>query len=502
MKYVYATLSVICGTLFVLILSFYIQLSLGFIKPYPIPIVLENTSEYEVVHTQLLGQDIGTPILGIIFFALFAYFNALYRRLNKRKKGTYRYEEISGPFVLYLRSFVDDAKTSKFVSVLTDYRTEEEHLVEVFSDIAPVYAIGDPKDKNMPNGASRIYVSDEQWKSVVEDLAVRAQLVVLRLGKTDSFWWEVEMALAKVPIEKIVFVVPESKTFNSVASLYKILLDHGINIQNLEVNIEKKHTGSISSLLYFDANKTPYTRTLKVVRFTQWIISYENILRQLLGELRRRYGLSEPKGRTIRWARCCQALLLLYFMFIIGAKTFKDYTSLKNQMPYELVKRCVAHPEFVNKYSHEINGTNLRRCVVEANQGMYALSDYDFLLMYRIRARAYMKMSDAEFEQLAAAPQNLLLMVKKYVGEEAYATYVRLQSEAALWSINHPDEVKSLLQCYRQNKENLPQWVIDLGEATLDYENDAQFKRAFIDEVQKHLDDAGISDVLKTFYIL
>lgn len=98
-------------------------------------------------------------------------------------------------------------------SRLHKWLSEEEVLVSVLSDIAPVYAIGDPKDKKMPLGTSRIYIDDEHWKSTVIDMMNRAVVVVLRLGKTDSFWWKVETAVKNISLDKVMFVVPESKIY-------------------------------------------------------------------------------------------------------------------------------------------------------------------------------------------------------------------------------------------------------------------------------------------------
>jgi len=132
-------------------------------------------------------------------------------------------------------------------------------LIDSFSDIAPVYAIGNPADKKMPYGATRIYVDDAIWKNTVEKLSQNAEIVILRLGQTNNFWWEVNMALKKVPIEKIVFVIPWSKNFNNVLILYKILLEHNIDISALNVSVDKTRYGSISSVLFFKGS-TPISK--------------------------------------------------------------------------------------------------------------------------------------------------------------------------------------------------------------------------------------------------
>lgn len=497
MKYFWAFISAISGFLVLLMVGVYVQMFLGY-NPTQIPIVIENTDEYEEVKYQLIGQDIGTLILALIFLALFSYFYASYRRLNKRKKDTYNKDDISGPFVLYLRSFLDDKRTSRFVSVFNDNRTEEEIMVDVFSDIAPVYAIGDPKDKRMPNGASRIYVEDEHWKSVVKDLAQKAVMVVLRLGKTDSFWWEVEMVLDEVPIENIVFVVPTSKTFDNIAMLYKILLRRNIDIKDLGISIDKKDRGSISTFVYFDNNKKPHSTDIKISKFTQLIISYENVLRNNLNEVRQKFGLEYKKLRTISYARIWQSMIILYVFLIGGSIMYHHYVSLRYQMPYEFLESCIDHSEFVEKYSDEINGTNFCWGVYESEKGAYLLNDIDYRLMYLIECKAINQMTSGELNQLYTAPQNKLLMVKKYTDCEDYKTYVGILSKAVSAAVINPEGVKETIQLYQSNIENLPQWVYEslycLTRETSEYAAVNNFNAAILE----HFGDADICDILKT----
>ena len=275
MKYIYALLAVVTGFIVALFSLGYIELYFGLITPIKIPIVIEGTMEYFEIESQLVGQDVITILIIIINIVLFSSCHSLYHRSKKRKKDTFNKDAIKGPFVLYLRSFLDDKTTHKRVSFINDIRSEEEVLVEVMSDIAPVYAIGDPKDKKMPWGASRIYVDDEHWKSTVVDMMHKAEVVVLRLGKTESLWWEVETVIKNVPLGKIMFVVPEINAFNNVAMLYKILLEYKVDISNLSISVEKKSRGSISSFLYFDQEGKLVSTEVKIPHFTRLVLSYE-----------------------------------------------------------------------------------------------------------------------------------------------------------------------------------------------------------------------------------
>lgn len=498
MKYLFVFFSFIFGLIALALTVGYFEMILGIITPTEIPIAIEATSEYLDIKAQLIGQDVFTLVVIIICFIMCSFFGSLYHRRNLRKKDTFDTNRIKGPFVLYLRSFYDDKLTQKRISFINDIRSEEEVLVSVMSDIAPVYAIGDPKDKKVPLGASRIYVDDEHWKSTVIDMMNRASVVVLRLGKTDSFWWEVETAVKNISLDKILFIVPQSKTFDNVAILYKILTEHNVGIQELNISIEKKNQGSISSFLYFTQNGQAVINEVKIPRLMRICVSYEDVLRNTLKEFRSKYGLKTNHIRTIKWARLSEILIIIWLVFVGTSRLFSDLVSLKYQMPYEFVEKCVENVGFVEKYSNEVNGTNLIWGIIEARKGAVALKDEDYKSLFLIEAHTLQLMRYDEFDQLNAAPKNMLLMVKKYV-PDSYDDYVKILSEAAIIGIQYPNEVKELFNQYKSNIESLPQWVLDLVDSE---DGDLDFVLKFNNEIIDHMDNADIVFILKTLYCL
>jgi len=133
------------------------------------------------------------------------------------------------PPVIYLRSFKDDGRNVKtfkdsfplwrvlhpmklWGSVLNvfDTRTEEEVLAEVLHQIGPVVGIGRPGEKLPQLGAARVYVDDDHWQQTVHGFLSQAGLVVLRLGKTPGFFWEVEQSTSKINPTRLVVLVPLS----------------------------------------------------------------------------------------------------------------------------------------------------------------------------------------------------------------------------------------------------------------------------------------------------
>lgn len=496
MKYIYIIIAIIFGfvTLIYLAVSY-----VGILTPLDIPIVIEGTREYYEIKYQLIGQNVGPAIIIIGGILISSYFFSLYHRHNKRRKDTFDKALIKEPFVLYLRSFLDDKTTQRRISFVNDTRSEEEVLVEVMSDIAPVYAIGDPSDKKMPLGASRIYVDDEHWKLTVIDMMERAVLVVLRLGKTDSFWWEVETAVKKIPLQKVMFVIPESNTFSNVAMLYKILLEHNIDIKNLNVSIEKKNSGSISSFLFFDKNSLPITKDVKNLRFTRLALSYGNILRNSLSEFRGKFGLDTKTKRTLRTARLLEILVIVFSVFIFPLKSYTDILALKSQMPYEFVERCIENPNFVDKYSDKINGNNFVFGMIETTKGRIGLDDEKYNELLLIESQVKLLMSRDEFVQISAKPQNMLLMVKKYVPDRYYV-YVNILAEAAIIAVSNPNEIAELLHKYKSNNDIMPQWLDDWANSQDlpedEYELEIQFSKIIIE----HINDENITDFHKTTY--
>jgi len=113
--------------------------------------------------------------------------------------------------VLYLRSFLDDTEASKMPVEFGSFfvlDTEEELLGKLMNKIGPLVAIGMPGEKLPQLGAARMYVSDEQWQERVQSLMEGASLVLLRLGQTKGFWWELQHAVLKVQPPRLVLIVP------------------------------------------------------------------------------------------------------------------------------------------------------------------------------------------------------------------------------------------------------------------------------------------------------
>lgn len=494
MKYVSKILTVVFGILtLVFIANFFMSMSGISDEDMSYPIVLPDTIEhFEAVYTSIGSNMI--VLLLILSFALFVFFLSLTHRLSKRKKDTIDYKQIyNAPFIVYLRSFIADKKAQKGVSRISDIRTEEEVLVDMLSDIAPVYAIGDPSDKKMPLGASRIYVPDEIWKQVAQELVQNAELVVMRLGETDNFWWEVKMVLKQKPLKNILFVIPQNKNFKDVATLYRILSENNIDISDLNISVEKKEIGSISNFVYFDADRKPQNVTVSMPRFFKFLISYENILRSSLTDFLGRYGIKAPNKNKFRIKRIV-VLLTLFFMvlFSIG-KMVSDYYKISEQYPYELVEACQKDNAFVQKYSRDINPRILNHSLREYKRGLYFLSEEEIVFLLVTEREALMKMSSDEREHLLDKEYYWLLMIKKYAPKK-YEDYIGILSKAVTMSLYDPDICAELQQYYMASEVSLPHWAQNLQARYAGKRKDINYYIIIFN----HMNEEKIGEIVKT----
>jgi len=112
------------------------------------------------------------------------------------------------PPIVYLRSFKADAKEDRHLYLQSE--TQEEKLAAVFSKVGPFIALGRPGESFPVLGAARMYV-DGDWQTTVTGMIARAQLVVLRVGATNSLLWEVGYLKREVQPERLLLVIPRGR---------------------------------------------------------------------------------------------------------------------------------------------------------------------------------------------------------------------------------------------------------------------------------------------------
>jgi hypothetical protein len=126
------------------------------------------------------------------------------------------------PAVVYLRAF--DGEEAPFASVKTEdcrawgipvanpivlrqSATLEQFLGPAVNRyLGPFVALGDPNDYLPPEGAARVYLGDDHWKEVFEELARASACLLLAVGRSDNLRWELE-SMRRWNLQHKLFVV-------------------------------------------------------------------------------------------------------------------------------------------------------------------------------------------------------------------------------------------------------------------------------------------------------
>jgi hypothetical protein len=154
--------------------------------------------------------------------------------------------------ILYIRSFADEYKLNQIASRQTGilpsifHPSVEEQLSVVMAEIGPFIALGSPTEKLPEIGAARAYVTDEEWRKTIEQWMMKARLVLVGLGHTDAFWWEVELAANIVESRKLSFLIPPEKAD------YQVFKDRLEQILGQQLPPAKKFGCTRLSIYYSD----------------------------------------------------------------------------------------------------------------------------------------------------------------------------------------------------------------------------------------------------------
>lgn len=126
---------------------------------------------------------------------------------------------IGSPFVLYLRSFVDDSRRNRsqfragqpvLNQFLISGRSQEEQIAAATKSLGRLVAVGQPGEELPYPGAARMYLPPDEWQTPVLRMMDAATLVLLALGPGQSTMWELRQAMERLPAERLVLLVPMS----------------------------------------------------------------------------------------------------------------------------------------------------------------------------------------------------------------------------------------------------------------------------------------------------
>lgn len=105
-------------------------------------------------------------------------------------------DEDPRPPILFLRPFKDDQvgltrKGGDWLAMETKHRELDHILVEEFSWSGPVVAIGRPGQDNLPFGAARTFLSNDDWQAEALKLAASAGQIVMVVDDSPGVQWEI-----------------------------------------------------------------------------------------------------------------------------------------------------------------------------------------------------------------------------------------------------------------------------------------------------------------------
>jgi uncharacterized RDD family membrane protein YckC len=280
------------------------------------------------------GKIEGAGIAGVIAVVSGLLGVWLYR-LGRRLKAQSAQEILTNdprPPVLYLRSFAADSKAAgriesgmeNFmygVSAFHGLATEEEQLAMVVDRVGPLLAVGRPGELLPLLGAGRFYVTDNDWQEKVRDLIRSSALVVLRVGSTDGFWWEVSTCAREGNPERLVFLLPTKEKFyeafrqRAADYLPRPLPDFP------KSGVFSSPRGSIGAVLWFDRDWTPRIAPVGVGMSTFMGHPVAVELAQALGPLLRRAGGIEYEVAPLA-PRCGAAIVDLIVVALLSIATY------------------------------------------------------------------------------------------------------------------------------------------------------------------------------------
>jgi len=169
--------------------------------------------------------------------------------------------------VLYLRSFRDDNMIARAIG----FKSIEQEMKVVLFDIGPFIAFADPDKESPDTGAARMYASQECWHEKVLEEMSKAQLVIIRIGDSPSFWWEVQEAIIRVSPKRLVFLIPPEKIEVTYEN-FRHKASEWLPYQLPEQKVKWSPFGPRGGILYFEPDWTPHLRKFKIIwlRQTFW----------------------------------------------------------------------------------------------------------------------------------------------------------------------------------------------------------------------------------------
>ena len=145
--------------------------------------------------------------------------------------------------IVYLRAFKQDNFflnsniLMKIIPYLQGKTTLDPIMLEECSTIAPVIALGNPKEEKSPYGPPRYYAKNEEWKNYVHSILKDAKYIYMFLQDTDGVKWEVEQLVKMNKLQKSIFIVaPKSKSENILKYFEIIIKSASLRLEESKID--------------------------------------------------------------------------------------------------------------------------------------------------------------------------------------------------------------------------------------------------------------------------
>jgi hypothetical protein len=130
----------------------------------------------------------------------------------------------SRPPILVLRSYANESSFDTSQEVFIEKTKFETELANIFSIFGPSISLANPKNPIPYIGVAVEAVSDELWKESFFSYLDKASLVVVMVGKTPGFLWELEQLLKRDELYRTILISPPGANQDTKA-IWDFILD-------------------------------------------------------------------------------------------------------------------------------------------------------------------------------------------------------------------------------------------------------------------------------------
>ncbi len=191
---------------------------------------------------------------GILMLPGFILFNLGVRLASADAQEVIK--DSSEPIVLFLRPFSQDRSSpllNIFVPRVNSGNSTEESFNDVFHNVGPMVAIGQPGEALVTLGAARLYVEDKDWKRSVVDLMKRARIVIISVSHSNGVKWETQTAIKTLQPRQLLYFFPPCMRMSAANQLYQMFRE---DVQPY-LDISLPESIGRANFLYFDEGWNP-----------------------------------------------------------------------------------------------------------------------------------------------------------------------------------------------------------------------------------------------------